>query len=135
MKTRSLGQTTGGTTSCSSLNNRTNHETVIQGIEGIYSETAQSAEGMRNVSENTKGLMNSTGSTSEKLKGSIGISSELVQKTIYISTRTKELIENAENLLEISGQNKTSASEVGEVSDNLANKSESLRDDLARFKI
>lgn len=112
-----------------------NVQTVVQGIEGIYNETAKSADGMRNVSENTKNLMNSTGSTSDKLKGSIGISSELVQKTIYISTRTKELIENTENLLEISGQNKTSAQEVGKVSDNLAEKSESLRDDLARFKI
>ncbi|NTV13020.1 MAG: methyl-accepting chemotaxis protein [Desulfobulbaceae bacterium] len=113
----------------------TNVQTVIRGIEGICSETAQSASGMRNVSESTQNLMNSTGAASEKLKGSIGTSSELVKKTIYISTRTKELIENTDSLMSISGQNKVSAGEVGEVSDNLAQKSESLRDDLARFKI
>lgn len=112
-----------------------NVQTVVQGIEKIYSETAQSAEGMRNVSDNTRNLMDSTGATSEKLKGSIGISSDLVRKTIYISTRTKELIENTDTLMAISGQNKASAREVGEVSENLAQKSESLRDDLARFKI
>lgn len=112
-----------------------NVRAVIQGIEEIYTETAHTSDDMRHISESARELMSSTGATSERLHGSIGISSELVKKSTYIATRTKEMIENMNQLVEISGQNHSSAREVGEVSANLAQKSENLREDLTRFKV
>jgi methyl-accepting chemotaxis protein len=108
---------------------------VVKGIEEIYNETAHTSDDMIHISESARELMSSTGVTSERLKGSIGISSELVKKSTHIATRTKEMIENMNQLVELSGQNHNSAREVGEVSANLTRKAENLREDLTRFKV
>lgn len=62
------------------------------------------------------------------------ISSNLVRKSVYIATRTKELIGPMGEICALSEQNRAVSGEVGGVSASLAHKSGDLREALARFK-
>jgi len=108
---------------------------VVEGIEEMYTETARASTHMMDVSDRTRGLMENAGATGAKLRGSVETSSELVRKTTYIATRTKDLIETMNNLVNLSNQNKFAAQGVGTVSTNLALKTEDLRRTLNHFKV
>jgi methyl-accepting chemotaxis protein len=112
-----------------------NVTSVVDGIGAMVLETAQASEQMMEVSERAKGLMVDAGTTGTKLRGSVVTSSDLVKKTTYIATRTKDLIEAMNHLVELSNQTKEAASGVGAVSTNLAHKNEDLRKTLNHFKV
>jgi methyl-accepting chemotaxis protein len=113
----------------------TNVRYVVDGIEGMVTETARASEQMVGISREAKSLMESAGTTGEKLRGSVETSSDLVRKTTYIATRTKDLIETMNNLVDLSNRNKTAAQGVGTVSRDLAGKSEDLRQSLSHFRV
>ena len=112
-----------------------NVKSVVDGIGAMVSETAQASEHMMDISERAKGLMEHAGTTGTKLRGSVLTSSDLVKKTTYIATRTKDLIETMNHLVQLSNQTKEAASSVGVVSTNLAHKNEDLRKTLNHFKV
>ena len=89
---------------------------------------------MLEISESTRTLIATAGDSGERLGGAVGISSELVKKSTFIATRTKQLMEQMSRMSQVSGQNRTVANEVEEVSSAMAVKSETLRDNLGRFK-
>ncbi len=113
----------------------TNVNVVVDGIQEMYGETARASEYMMGVSERTKGLMEDAGTTGAKLRGSVETSSDLVRKTTYIATRTKDLIDTMNNLVDLSTRNKDAARGVGAVSSHLAAKSEDLRSTLNHFRV
>jgi len=112
-----------------------NTRSVVTGVEEICLETARSSEQMLDVSGRARRLMEDAGTTGAKLRDSVETSSELVKKTTYIATRTKDLIEIINHLVELSNQNKLAANGVGSVSTNLALKAEDLRKTLNHFKV
>jgi len=112
-----------------------NVSSVVDGISEMYGATAQASEHMADVSGRARSLMEDAGATGAKLRGSVETSSDLVKKTTYIATRTKDLIETMNSLVELSNQNKDAAIGVGSVSTSLANKSEDLRRSLGHFKV
>jgi methyl-accepting chemotaxis protein len=112
-----------------------NVKAVVDGIEEMSSQTTQASEHMLDVSGRAKGLMVDAGATGDKLKGSVETSSALVKKTTYIATRTKDLIETMNNLVDLSNQNRNAADGVGNVSTQLALKTEDLRKTLNHFKV
>ena len=107
---------------------------VVNGVEELYGETEKSAGRMLEISESTRTLIATAGDSGERLGGAVGISSELVKKSTFIATRTKQLMEQMSRMSQVSGQNRTVANEVEEVSSAMAVKSETLRDNLGRFK-
>jgi methyl-accepting chemotaxis protein len=112
-----------------------NVKSVVDGIGAMVLETAQASEHMMDVSERAKGLMEHAGTTGTRLRGSVQTSSELVKRTTTIATRTKDLIETMNHLVELSNQTKDAANGVGAVSSNLAHKNEDLRKSLNHFKV
>ncbi len=112
-----------------------NVRSVVDGIEAMVGETALASEQMLAVSGRARGLMEDAGTTGARLRGSVTTSSELVRKTTYIATRTKDLIETMNQLVDLSNQNKDAAKGVGAVSTNLALKTEDLRKTLNHFKV
>jgi len=90
---------------------------------------------MKEIAASIRNLIDNVGGTSEHLKESVDISSDLVKKSVYIATRTKQLIELMNQICAISEQNRTVSVEVGGVSASMAQKSENLREALMRFKI
>jgi len=112
-----------------------NVKSVVDGIEEMYTETDRASKHMLEVSDRAKGLMENAGNTGARLRDSVETSSDLVKKTTYIATRTKDLIETMNSLVDLSNQNKTAALGVGTVSTNLALKTEDLRKTLNHFKV
>lgn len=108
--------------------------TVVTGVENLYAETDKSSQRMVEIAESTRGLITTAGNSGEQLSGAVDISSELVKKSTFIATRTKQLMEQMKRMSEVSDQNKSVAQEVEEVSSALAAKSDSLRENLGRFK-
>jgi methyl-accepting chemotaxis protein len=110
-------------------------QAVVNGVERVCGATEKSAARMRGIAEETSRLIKNVGETDERLRGAVDISSELVNKSTYIATRTKQLIELMQQIIVLSEQNSSMAQEVGGVSESLAEKSESLRRELAKFKV
>jgi methyl-accepting chemotaxis protein len=110
-------------------------QAVVNGVERVCGANEKSASRMREIAEETRRLIMNVGETDERLKGAVDISSELVNKSTYIATRTKQLIEFMQQIIILSEQNNSVASEVGGVSASLAEKSENLRGVLSKFKV
>ena len=108
---------------------------VVGGIGTMAAETARASEQMLGVSARAKGLMEDAGSTGGRLRGSVETSSDLVRKTTYIATRTKELMETMNRLVDLSDHNRDAANGVDGVSTSLAAKSEDLRRSLGQFRV
>jgi methyl-accepting chemotaxis protein len=108
---------------------------VVNGVEEVCGANGKSASRMREIAEETRRLISNVGQTDERLKGAVDISSNLVNKSTYIATRTKQLIELMKQIIILSEQNNTVASEVGGVAASLAEKSESLRGVLSKFRV
>jgi methyl-accepting chemotaxis protein len=108
---------------------------VVNGVENVCGANKNSASRMREIAEETRRLITNVGETDERLRGAVDISSTLVNKSTYIATRTKQLIEMMQQIIILSEQNSSVASEVGGVAATLAEKSESLRGVLAKFKV
>lgn len=110
-------------------------QTVVNGVERVCGANEKSASRMREIAEETRRLIMNVGETDERLRGAVDISSNLVKKSTYIATRTKQLIELMQQIIILSGQNNSVASEVGGVAASLAEKSEKLRGVLSKFKV
>lgn len=108
--------------------------TVVSGVENLYGETEQSSRRMVEIAESTRGLIATAGDSGSQLGEAVQTSSDLVKKSTFIATRTKQLMEQMKRMSQVSDQNRSVAHEVEEVSGAMAQKSESLRDNLGRFK-
>ncbi|NTV73555.1 MAG: methyl-accepting chemotaxis protein [Holophaga sp.] len=112
-----------------------NVKEVVDGIEAMCTETDRASLQMVSVSGRTRSLLEDAGTTGARLKDSVATSSDLVRKTTYIATRTRDLIETMNSLVDLSNQNKDAAHGVEAVSTNLAAKSEDLRSSLSHFRV
>jgi methyl-accepting chemotaxis protein len=110
-------------------------QSVVNGVELVCGANAKSATRMREIADETSRLITNVGQTDDRLRGAVDISSDLVNKSTYIATRTKQLIELMTQIITLSEQNNTVASEVGGVAASLAEKSESLRGVLSKFRV
>ncbi|MEI6209472.1 MAG: methyl-accepting chemotaxis protein [Desulfuromonadales bacterium] len=110
-------------------------QAVVNGVERVCGANEKSASRMREIAAETSRLIANVGETDERLKGAVEISSNLVQKSTFIATRTKQLIELMQQIIILTGQNRTVASEVGGVASCLAEKSEHLRVVLSKFRV
>ena len=107
---------------------------VVHGVEVLYGESEQSARRMMEIAERTRTLIATAGESGDQLAGAVSISSDLVRKSTFIATRTKQLMEQMAMMNQVSEQNRSVAHEVEEVSAAMAQKSDSLRQNLGRFK-
>jgi methyl-accepting chemotaxis protein len=110
-------------------------QAVVNGVERVCGANEKSALRMREIAEETRRLITNVGETDERLCGAVDISSNLVSKSTYIATRTKQLIELMQQIIILTEQNRSVASEVGGVAAILAEKSERLREVLAKFRV
>jgi methyl-accepting chemotaxis protein len=90
---------------------------------------------MRKIADETRCLIVNVGETDERLKGSVETSSNLVKKSTFIATRTKQMIDLMQQIITLSEQNSFVVSEVQIVSESLAEKSDSLQNELSKYKV
>ncbi len=108
---------------------------VISGVERLCAANELGAKRMRGIAEETRRLIANVGATDDRLKGSVEISSNLVMKSTFIATRTKQLIGLMQQIMTLSEQNASVVNEVEVVAVNLAEKSDHLQNELAKYKI
>lgn len=108
---------------------------VVQGVDQVCRDNEKSATQMREIEEKTRRLIKDVGETDVRLRGAVEISSDLVRKSTFIATRTKQLFGLMEEITVLSEQNGAVVSEVGAVSVSLAQKSENLESELAKYKV
>ena len=108
---------------------------MISGVERLCAANELGAKRMRGIAEETRRLIANVGATDDRLKGSVEISSNLVMKSTFIATRTKQLIGLMQQIMTLSEQNASVVNEVEVVAVNLAEKSDHLQNELAKYKI
>ena len=110
-------------------------QAVVKGVEQVCGSNEKSASRMRQIAEDTRRLIVNVNETDQRLLGAVDISSNLVKRSTYIATRTKQLMEIMGQIIILTEQSSAVAGEVGGVASGLAEKSESLRTLLAKFKV
>lgn len=110
-------------------------QAVVQGVEKVCSANEQSASRMRTIAEETRKLISDVGETDARLQGATDISSNLVKKCTFIATRTKQLFEVMQQIMDLSEQNGAVVDNVKVVAASLSDKSAQLQGELSKYKI
>lgn len=107
---------------------------ITQSIHNITGEISNTSEEFMHIAQDADKLITDANATSEKLGNSVEISSVSVHKTTYIAQRTKELIANMSNIVEVTHDNKEAGESVNKVAKTLADKSDALNKSLEIFR-
>ncbi len=110
-------------------------QSVVRGVERVCTANQTSANRMRTIADQTRQLIHDVGATDERLEGAVSISSDLVRKSTFIATRTKQLFESMQQIMQLSEQNGTVVHEVELIATNLSEKSDNLRRSLAKYTL
>ena len=108
---------------------------ITQSITEISTETDRTSEENGKIAENANTLIDEASETGDKLKKSLKMSRQLVSKNTYVATKVREIVDTIQSILETSQTNRKLAHDTHEVSNNMAKVSESLNQELNRFKI
>lgn len=90
---------------------------------------------MSNIAESAQELIVSSEETKENLLVTTKSSKDVMNQSIYIATKTKELIANMDEVIEVSEKNTKHRDEVENVSDSLGQDAKKLKDELSKFKV
>ncbi|HIO70912.1 MAG TPA: HAMP domain-containing protein [Campylobacterales bacterium] len=108
---------------------------ITQSITEISTETDRTSEENSKIAENANTLIDEASETGNTLKKSLKVSKQLVSKNTFVATKVREIVETIQNILETSQVNRKLAHDTHEISNNMAKSSESLNQELNRFKI
>lgn len=120
----------------SSLNQiNTEVQAVVQGVEKVCTANELSASRMRTIADETRQLITDVGETDAKLQGATSISSDLVKKCTFIATRTKQLFEVMQQVMDLSEQNGSVVDDVKIIATSLSEKSTNLQQELSKYRV
>ncbi len=108
---------------------------ITQNVVEISEETDQTSQSMRTISESAQELIVSSEETKENLLGTTEQSKDVMNQSIYIATKTKELISHMDEVIVISEKNVEHRENVENVSSALTDDAQKLKTELSRFTI
>jgi len=108
---------------------------ITQNVVEISEETDQTSKSMHNISDAAQELITSSQETKENLLGTTEQSKDVMNQSIYIATKTKELISHMDEVIVISEKNVSHRENVENVSNSLTNDAQKLKTELSRFTI
>ncbi len=108
---------------------------ITQNVVEIAQETSDTSENMQAIANSAQELITSSQETKENLSITTGKSKDVMRQSTYIATRTKELIENMDEIIQIASQNNEHRSKVESAAASLANDAQKLQEELSKFKI
>lgn len=108
---------------------------ITQNVVEISEETNKTSENMLAISASAQGLISSSQKTKENLSITADKSQDVMHQNTYIATKTKELICNMDEIIEISQRNTEHRSLVDSAATKLSNDANELQAELAKFKI
>ncbi len=108
---------------------------IIQSVDETYQLVEKSSAGIKEVADNAGQLIQEGNETVVRLTNSTEVSSDVVKKTSYIAVKVKELIQGANQLVDLSSNNKVAGENVSQVSEHLAFKASELNKVLGKFQV
>jgi len=108
---------------------------ITQNVVEISEETDQTSLSMHSISDSAQELIVSSEETKENLLGTTEQSKDVMNQSIYIATKTKELISHMDEVIVISEKNVSHRENVENVSNSLTNDAQKLKAELSKFTI
>ena len=108
---------------------------IIQSVDETYQLVEKSSAGIKEVADNAGQLIEEGNETVVRLTNSTEVSSDVVKKTSYIAVKVKDLIQVANQLVDLSSNNKVASENVSQVSEHLAFKASELNKVLGKFQV
>jgi len=108
---------------------------ITQNVEEISEGTQKTTENMGGISSSAQKLILSSEETKDNLSVTKDRSIDVMHKTTFMATKTKLLIADMDEIIELSSQNTELRSMVGDAVESLSAGSQRLEDELNKFKI
>ena len=108
---------------------------ITQNVIEISEETQQTSQNMSNIAHSAQLLIDSSHETKENLAITTEKSSDVMHQSTYIATKTKELIRDMDEVIEISQKNTEHRNLVDDAATKLAADANRLQSELSKFKI
>ncbi|ABB43490.1 methyl-accepting chemotaxis sensory transducer [Sulfurimonas denitrificans DSM 1251] len=108
---------------------------ITQNVIEISEETQVTSENMGNIANSAQELISSSEQTKENLSVTNAKSSDVMYQSTYIATKTKELIHNMDEIIELSKKNTEHRNLVDEAATKLLSDANRLQNELSKFKI
>ena len=108
---------------------------ITQNVVEISEETDKTSRNMQNISGSAQELI----SDSQETKGNLSIttvkSTDVMHQSTYIATKTKELIANMDEIIELSNENIQHRTKVESSVEKLSSDSDKLQHELSKFRV
>ena len=108
---------------------------ITQNVVEIAEETSLTSRNMHNISESAQELIVSSENTKSNLAITKEQATEVMHKSTYIATKTKNLISNMDEIIELSEKNTALRVDVENAAQSLSTDSNLLENELSKFKI
>jgi methyl-accepting chemotaxis protein len=108
---------------------------ITQNVVEISEETNKTSENMSAISNSAQGLISSSQETKENLSITTDKSKGVMHQSTYIATKTKELIKDMDEIIEISQKNTKHRTLVESAATKLSDDADKLQKELGKFKI
>ncbi|MCF6309521.1 MAG: methyl-accepting chemotaxis protein [Sulfurimonas sp.] len=108
---------------------------ITQNVIEISEETNRTSENMNTIADSAQELISSSKETKENLSVTTDKSRDVMHQSTYIATKTKELIKNMDEIIEISQQNTKHRTLVDSSAVKLSADALKLQKELGKFKI
>ncbi len=108
---------------------------ITQNVMEISGETDATSANMDDISIAAQTLISASESTKGNLLATLDKSTEVMHQSTYIATKTKQLINNMDEIIELSSQNTLLRGNVEEAAQILSADSKKLETELNKFKI
>ena len=106
---------------------------ITQNVDTISEETKETSESMQHISESAQNLIDYSKKTKDNLQITTQKAQNVMKESSYIAIKTKELISNMDEVINISKENALHRENVESVSNALSNDSKKLEDELSKF--
>lgn len=108
---------------------------ITQNVVEISEETNKTSDSMSNIANSAQDLIASAQTTKENLSVTTDNSSDVMYQSTYIATKTKELIRDMDEVIEISQKNTQHRNLVDNAATKLSSDASRLQDELSKFRI
>ena len=108
---------------------------ITQNVVEISEETNLTSKNMKNISDSAQLLISSSQETKENLSITQKKSTEVMHQSTFIATKTKNLISDMDEIIDLSSKNTHLRTLVEEAVLTLSSDSKKLEDELNKFKI
>ena len=108
---------------------------ITQNVLEISDETTNTTKNMQNISASAQELISSAKESNEKILITQEKSNDVMHQSTFIATKTKELIVNMDDIIEILSKNSDLREDVEVTANTISADALKLQDELSKFKV